>query len=217
MILKMVRIYSDEDTRKIDFNDVFHIQAESMCDMFSSLLSKKKIRAKAAVINITCKSSDKIEDMLLIDGFLDVDIAYNLEDFNNLSEQKKRSIQLEIIMLGLRKASSFLNLNLEPFIEVQNEIVQLNYLNRFIWKKPKYSPDRKKKAYIQVEWGTQTVKIDLVVTDKKGDLLLKQSIPVNHPGRMGLDILGSLNWLDNDIIEIRHQYIKKEVYKFTIV
>ncbi|EUJ57925.1 hypothetical protein [Listeria fleischmannii] len=217
MILKMVRIYSDEDTRKIDFNDVFHIQAESMCDMFSSLLSKNKIRAKAAVINITCKSSDKIEDMLLIDGFLDVDIAYNLEDFNNLSEQKKRSIQLEIIMLGLRKASSFLNLNLEPFIEVQNEIVQLNYLNRFIWKKPKYSPDRKKKAYIQVEWGTQTVKIDLVVTDKKGDLLLKQSIPVNHPGRMGLDILGSLNWLDNDIIEIRHQYIKKEVYKFTIV
>lgn len=213
----MVRIYSDEDTRKIDFNDVFHIQAESMCDMFSSLLSKNKIRAKAAVINITCKSSDKIEDMLLIDGFLDVDIAYNLEDFNNLSEQKKRSIQLEIIMLGLRKASSFLNLNLEPFIEVQNEIVQLNYLNRFIWKKPKYSPDRKKKAYIQVEWGTQTVKIDLVVTDKKGDLLLKQSIPVNHPGRMGLDILGSLNWLDNDIIEIRHQYIKKEVYKFTIV
>ncbi|UHP10580.1 hypothetical protein LAX80_001990 [Listeria marthii] len=40
MYLKEVRLYSDEDVSNIPFSETFHIQAEAITDLFSSLLGK---------------------------------------------------------------------------------------------------------------------------------------------------------------------------------
>ncbi|WP_088810279.1 MULTISPECIES: hypothetical protein [Listeria] len=42
------------------------------------------------------------------------------------------------------------------------------------------------------------MKLGLVVIDKKGDFLLKESIPVKQPGSMGLDILENINYYVED-------------------
>ncbi|MBC2005552.1 hypothetical protein HCA78_17435 [Listeria booriae] len=69
---------------------------------------------------------------------------------------------------------------------------------------------------MKVDWGTQKIDLTLFIEDKQGTILLQKAVPINHPGSMGLDILGKLKWLDNDTVELKHRYIKSEVYTFTV-
>lgn len=58
MILRGIRIFSDEYNPNEKLEEVFHIQAESMCSMFSSFVYEKKIRTSVTVINIECRSTN---------------------------------------------------------------------------------------------------------------------------------------------------------------
>ncbi|MBC1558464.1 hypothetical protein HCB37_14510 [Listeria booriae] len=216
MILREIRIFSDEDIPGEKPEEMFHRQAESMCSFFSSFLYKKKIRTKVKVINVECRSTEVLERTLAIDGFLDVCVHYDIKNFAQQSEQQKKVIQLEVIMLGLKKACNYLSLDYASFEEIQKEIIALNYQHHFIWKRPKFSPDRKRKVFVKVDWGTQKIDLTLFIEDKQGTILLQKAVPINHPGSMGLDILGKLKWLDNDTVELKHRYIKSEVYTFTV-
>ncbi|MBC1779287.1 hypothetical protein [Listeria booriae] len=216
MILRGIRIFSDEYNPNEKLEEVFHIQAESMCSMISSFVYEKKIRTSVTVINIECRSTNALERTIEIDGFLDVCVHYDVKNFAKFSEKQKKEIQLEIIMLGLKKACEHLSLEYAPFEEIQKQIISLNYNHCFIWKKPKFSPNRKRKVFVKVDWGIYKIDLMLVIEERNGTILLQRAVPINHPGTMGLDILGELKWLDNDTVELKHRYIKSEVYTFTL-
>ncbi|MBC1491167.1 hypothetical protein HCI99_04950 [Listeria booriae] len=215
MYLKEIRLYSDQDVSKCSFLETFHIQAEAITDLFSSYLNKI-YTDKVRIVNINCVSEKNFEKPILISPFLDVCILYDVGTFNELGDEEKEKELVNLILRGMKVASEILDLDDALFMDIAKRISFLDYKNRFIWKKPKFSPDKKLKAYVRVEWGLQKVKVEIVIEDKKKNCILEEDVELKHPGRMGLDVLGELVWIDSKTVELRHQYIKDEVYQFSI-
>ncbi|MBC1488900.1 hypothetical protein HCJ52_08690 [Listeria sp. FSL L7-1485] len=215
MYLKEVRLYSDEDVSDIPFSKTFHIQAEAITDLFSSLLGKIHTKS-VSIINVNCAIKENMEEAVITDSFLDVFVEYDVSEFNKLSEFDKEQQLVKLLQKGLEKASEILAFDKSMIEKVFKEMEKQNFKNQFIWKKPKYSPDRKLKAYVNINWGIEETQAYMIVEDRKKQVKLNEKIVLKHPGRMGLDLLGELKWLNNLTVELRHKYIKKEVYTFSV-
>ncbi|MDT0002122.1 hypothetical protein QJV14_06070 [Listeria cossartiae subsp. cayugensis] len=215
MYLKEVRLYSDEDVSNIPFSETFHIQAEAITDLFSSLLGKIRTE-NVSVININCAIKENMENPMIISTFLDVFIEYDVSKFNKLNEFEKEQQLVRLLQNGLEKATGILALDKRIFEQVFKAMEERNFKNHFIWKKPKSSPDRKLRAYVEINWGIEKTEAYILIEDRKKQVKLKEKMALKHPGRMGLDILGELTWLNNDTVELRHKYIKNEVHTFSI-
>ncbi|MCQ56403.1 hypothetical protein DUD49_08080 [Listeria monocytogenes] len=215
MYLKEVRLYSDEDVSNIPFSETFHIQAEAITDLFSSLLGNIRTE-NVSVININCAIKENMENPMIISTFLDVFIEYDVSEFNKLNEFEKEQQLVRLLQNGLEKATEILALDKWIFEQVFKAMEERNFKNHFIWKKPKSSPDRKLRAYVEINWGIEQTEAYIIIENRKKQVELKEKIVLKHPGRMGLDILGELIWKNNYTVELRHKYIKKEVYEFSV-
>ncbi|EMX5404147.1 hypothetical protein AAG973_000204 [Listeria innocua] len=215
MYLKEVRLYSDEDVSNIPFSETFHIQAEAITDLFSSLLGNIRTE-NVSVININCAIKENMENPMIISTFLDVFIEYDVSEFNKLNEFEKEQQLVRLLQNGLEKAMEILALDKWIFEQIFKAMEERNFKNHFIWKKPKSSPDRKLRAYVEINWGIEQTEAYIIIENRKKQVELKEKIVLKHPGRIDLDILGELIWINNYTVELRHKYIKKEVYEFSV-
>ncbi|WP_260479813.1 hypothetical protein [Listeria cossartiae] len=169
MYLKEVRLYSDEDVSNMPFSETFHIQAEAITDLFSSLLDRIRTE-NVSVININCAIKEKMGKPVIIPPFLDIFIEYDVSEFNKLNEFEKEQQFVKLLQNGLEKATEILTLDKLIFEQVFKAMKEQNFKNQFIWKKPKSSPDRKLRAYVEINWGIEKTEAYILIEDRKNKL-----------------------------------------------
>ncbi len=90
-------------------------------------------------------------------------------DFDNYFAQNKlegRKIILETMYDSITDMCQKLSLDLNPFTKAYKKVKELNYINKFMFKKLTFSQNRKHKAGIEIETNEDAATISALITDK---------------------------------------------------
>lgn len=148
--------------------------------------------------------SPKVRDLYEVFA---VAIPYDLNEFFPLDNRKKKEETLCLLRYGLKIVCKEYGWPVEPFDRACDKVVELDYKNEWVWKKPKYSPDRKHTAEIFCIHEVEAFYIYLIIRESKTKQLAKQELLTKTKPH---DIifrtrLGELKWLSNTRVKLFDQ------------
>jgi hypothetical protein len=197
MILKHFLLYSDEDA-KISANELdFSFQSKCITSLYERCFSKfntENIRR----INIFCVKDSPKPNLTIVDGFCELEILFDVSGFNKLEDQVKKEVILDTLKQGIDKVVGFNNWESTPFDNAYDSVKELNFINEYVWKKSKTSPNRNFKAEVFISHGLYLCDIDLVVKDRSSKEIIKKLVVSTKPDELIFyHYLGELKWLSN--------------------
>jgi len=141
-----------------------------------------------------CKTS--VNNLL---GVYSVQVENDYDYFENLEDElSKKKLALELLMTGIQKVAASQNWDMEPFECAYNKILEAEYRNEWVWKKPVSSPDRKHRAYIFLYHELKQIDLFLIITDKSGKEIHREKILTEIPDEWEYARhLGAIKWHDN--------------------
>ncbi len=108
-------------------------------------------------------------------------------DFDNYFAQNKlerRKIILETMYESIKDMCQKLNYDLEPFTIAYEKVKDLDYINKFVYKKLTFSRNRKNKAGIEIETNEDAATISVLFTDRNEKPMQKVEILKTLPHDM---------------------------------
>ncbi|MBC1553111.1 hypothetical protein HCB37_14505 [Listeria booriae] len=214
-MIKEIRIFSDQNDAGLKSEEIFDVQAEPVCHLFVKHLEKVTIE-KLRIINIHCVEKKHLEKIQSMDGFCDVFIEVNVSEVLALSKVDRQAVFLQLIMAGIHKLQKNFHFSLIPFQDAAKEVVSQEYALTFEWRKKKWSPDNKRQAIVEVYWDIETIRMTLLVRDRKKNIIYSAPIEITFSGESTLNMLGDIKWVDNNTIQITHQFDKKKNQTFYV-
>ncbi len=112
---------------------------------------------------------------------------YKTFDFENYFAQNKlerRKIILETMYESIKDMCQKLNYDLEPFTIAYEKVKDLDYINKFVYKKLTFSRNRKNKAGIEIETNEDAATISVLFTDRNEKPMQKVEILKTLPHDM---------------------------------
>ena len=141
-------------------------------------------------------------------------IQFNYEEFIALDDYNKKKVALELLMQGIRRVASDQGWSMIPFEEAYEEIVEANYVNRWVWQKSAWNKEAKLRARILLCHEVEQIDIYMCIEDRKGNEVYKEKIITEKPDEWEYArYLGSIDWEGNDKVVLRS---KREDQDFVV-
>lgn len=203
---------SEEERREITRQDYeknheqrqldFRLQTRNISSFYSSCLKGHK-NDQCSRINIECRSNSEIRSSFG-EGFYVVFIPYDIDDFFKLDDLGKKKKTLELIDIATAHIIEKEGWDRTIFDEAHHQIVNNDYMNRWIWKKPKNSPNRKYLAKVFGNHGLYSCDIGIIIEDKNGQIMKQEVVVSEKPEEWAfLKYLGDLKWISgNEVVLI---------------
>lgn len=173
--------------------------------MFERLLGQVKTPDCWKIL-IECVEDISEQRILNYSGVYTVQIKFDYSSFICKSDFEKKKQVLELIMEGVKIVSNHEGWNLEPFEEVGSKIVESNYENKWIWKKPVKSKNKKISAEIICYHAVKNIDIYIVLKDKTGQELVKKKIISELPNEFAYSKhLGKIKWISDSQVVLVNQ------------
>jgi len=169
---------SIKDTHETDEGWKFNFQTNSMSFLFARLLGRGFKNDDTQIIRIELIEGTANEEVTTnFNGFTDIQLKFEQDKFFALSDYEKKKETLELIMAGIRKVATYKGWDMQPFEEVCEKIIELDYKNEE-WKDKKIAihPSKKLKARVFVQHEVQSIEIFIVVTDSRKKELYREKI-----------------------------------------
>ena len=123
--------------------------------------------------------------------------------FLKAKEIDKKIMALELLMTGIKKIVQIKNWDIEPFAKVYKKIIEQEYKNKWIWKKPVKCPNKKNLASVLLEHEVEEINISIIITDNFGNTIMKKHIITEIPDEwIYTKHLGEIKWIDNNKIKL---------------
>ena len=207
MILKHFLMYGDEDTRDIKSNLSF--QTRCITKLYEKVFIKKYRTENCKQLNFFCGNYNEFRINECIDGFYDVQVPYDVQQFFSLSDEAKRVQTLNLLLESIMFVANEMNWNTQPFLEAYHKVKELKGINDFRWGKFIKSPDGKNKAYVWCVHDLYDFKINIIVKNEKNKIILQKEVISTLPDELiYLRFLGNLEWVDEKTIILRESYSK---------
>ena len=136
-----------------------------------------------------------------------IGLHYDINSFFVLKDEEKKKATLAFLHTGLIRLCEKYNWSTEPFERACDKVVELNYKNEWVWKKPKTSPDRKYTAEIFCIHEVESFSIYMIIRDRKTkNLLMQELLTSTKPDELIFKpCLGELKWLSNTRVKLFDQ------------
>lgn len=210
MLLKTFLLLGEEGIT--DVKKSFSFQTRCMTKLYERVFDKKYKTVDCRQLNFHCGNYPEIKLLECFDGFCQVLVPYNVEEFLKYPDNKKKVEILELLKNSLDFVIREKNWDPDPFQEAYERVKELNYINEFIWDKPKFSPNRKYKAEVICNHDLYDFTLKIVIKDRNGKILHEKEIVSTEPDELIYDrFLGHLQWISDDEIALYEKYSKRYV------
>ncbi len=173
----------------------FELQTRCVTAQFARLFPKFK-NQNCWKVDFECV--DKIEKEMYRDllGVYVLEVEVNTDLFFSYStDQQKKVWTYDVLKSGIEKLLTQTGWPASAFHETLLVISDLNLENKWVWRKPKYSPSRKLTAEVLIEHGVKICDISIVIRDRNGEEVTKKLLTSNQPSEWDYARhLGSLCW-----------------------
>ncbi|MBC2147826.1 hypothetical protein [Listeria booriae] len=205
MKLKYVTIHDYYGGQR-DIMKNFQRQASCMDTLFVKCLPDVETKAIESLI-INCCPPEKVKTSELIDTSYEVYYGYDTRSFLELSDQDKKKALLEIVYEGVEIAARENDWCIIPFEKAKRAVIDLDYKNAYLYKKPKSSPNRKYKAVYLIQHELYSAEIFLVILDNAENELQRIHLFSEEPEEgLFLQLISDITWRGNSEIFVKSQY-----------
>lgn len=211
MILKHFLLYSKADVGNPIVESSFTFQSRCITSLYERYFSKFPTE-NIKQINIFCVKKSPKPNLSIIDGFCDVEIHYDVNEFFKLDDLQRKEVILEVLKQGVDKVVKLYNWDNRPFDDAYNCVKKASYKNEYVWKKPKSNPNGNYKAEVLINHGLYLCEIYLLVKDNNGNEIVTKLVSSTKPDEIIFcHSLGELNWLSNYEVALFNRRKSKHV------
>jgi len=153
-------------------------------------------------------SKNPIKNLL---GVYAIEIPFDYDSFMLLDGLSKKKLTLETLMKGIKMVAADKNWDMEPFERTYAAIIQAEYKNEWIWRKPVKSPSKKHTAKVFLKHEVNEIEFSIIIEDKKGGEIFRKIILSELPNEWNYaEHLGELKWLDDRNVTLINKKKDKE-------
>ena len=180
----------------------FSLQTRCVSSMFERLMGKI-ITKKCSKLLIECVPDNNETALLEFSEVSSVKMKFDYDNFMLLDNLQKKKTILELLMKGVQTFAKKEALDYEQFVVVYNQIVELDYINRWIWKKSIKSPSKKHSAELVVKHDVEMVIFMIVIKDSMGNEVKTEDLLTELPDEYAYaNHLGNLTWSDDKSVTL---------------
>ncbi|TVX79528.1 hypothetical protein FQP34_15185 [Peribacillus simplex] len=202
MILRNFLMYANEDMGIKEVHKRLSFQSRCITSTYERCFAKLQT-TDIRQINVSCVKEFPKSNLIVVDGFCDVEILYDVSEFLKLDDQEKKEVILDKLKQGIDKVVELNNWEITSFDDAYNCVKESGYNTNYVWKKPKSSPNRSYKAEVFIEHGLHSCDINIIIKDKKGQEITKKRVASEMPDELVFGHhLGELKWLSNNEVAL---------------
>ncbi|MGF7036580.1 hypothetical protein J2T17_007654 [Paenibacillus mucilaginosus] len=128
-------------------------------------------------------------------GVTTTQVPFDYDFYIKCGESEKKKYILELLRVGIEKIIKDKNWDPSLFLEAYTKIIDVNYLNEWIFKKPVKSPTKEYLAYVYCEHKITAFVISIIICDKDKNILLQKTVIEEIPDEFFFnEHLGKLVW-----------------------
>lgn len=192
----------------------FYFETNCTVYLFEQFLPKLQFDDVRSVQFECYPDAEFICQPIIMDGLLPVIIPYDVSEFYSLTDLEKKKKTLDLMMDGLKVICKERGWDEEPFLYAYQKVIEKNYTFKKTYKNPKYSPNRKLRAEIEIEIGLYDCTASLVVEDKEQKQIYSEVLYKTKP-RFDLvyPFLGDIKWIGNDEVRVHERKPNENQFK----
>lgn len=182
----------------------FILETRCISSYYERLFKEKSYKIKN-IWKILIDCVEKVNDnrIIEIEGVLSVQVEFDYNHYFNCIEHDKKKIILDTLMNGIENIVKSKNFNIEPFIEVRNEIMESKFINTYSWMKPVKNQNKEFAAEIILEHELEIINFYILIKNKDNEIILHEKILSQKPDEWFFKkYLGSLLWKSSNEIEL---------------
>ncbi|MGV3756214.1 MAG: hypothetical protein ACO1QS_12600 [Verrucomicrobiota bacterium] len=134
-----------------------------------------------------------------------IEHPFDLARFTCLPATEQPRYVLDALHRAVMAAGHHFHWPLAQAQAAYDRIIREKFQFRFLWTKPKASPDRKLRAQVEVDFA-DTVRLSVVFLKPDGEVVLRQPLSLLPPGMGAVAfVLGKLAWRSPTTFQITHE------------
>lgn len=169
----------------------------------------RTLETKKIIINCVEKiSSNKIHTF---DGFTEVEVEFDYEAYEKLSNEGKKKWLLETLYEGVIKVAETYEWDRSILEMAYQSVIERNYKNEYTWKR-KTSPSRKYTAEIFCQHEIDKYVVTMIIKIKYTNEWVKSEVLfIERPHELAfVKHLGNLKWISNTEVTLLNKYNKEK-------
>jgi hypothetical protein len=208
MLLKHILLFGENGSE----SDIkFSFETRCITKLFERLLVGFQSE-DCKQINFHCGNFDRFKISESVDGFYEVLVPLDIKEFLKLDDFIKKEKTLELLKNCLDFVIEQKKWDPDPFQQVYLKIKKLNYINEFIWNKPKWNPSKKYKAEVHCTHDLYSFDINISITNRDNNVLKNEKILSTKPDDIIYSrFLGELKWISNGEVALFEKFSKRYV------
>ena len=181
----------------------FNDQTRGVCALYERLLGRYRNDPCHKMI-VCCVDQITDERRTTIMGICHVEAVVALSSFFDLTDREKQRFALEALMQGIRRVVALQGWGPEPFQRAYDQALALDYVNRYMWRRPAASPDRRYTAELWLDHGVHSCDFTVILNERRGrHEVLRQLVTQQPPDELIFaNHLGRLEWLSPSAVAL---------------
>ncbi len=172
-------------TINADKKKKFNLSANVVSSLFDRNLNRHyKGLAKVRIDLSNKKDFYLFSEPCKVSPICHIDKSFDFENYFAQNKLERRKIILETMYESIKDMCQKLNYDLEPFTIAYEKVKDLDYINKFVYKKLTFSRNRKNKAGIEIETNEDAATISVLFTDRNEKPMQKVEILKTLPHDM---------------------------------
>ncbi|AZU60389.1 hypothetical protein [Neobacillus mesonae] len=207
MILKKFLIFGEEGVS--DVKKSLSFQTRCITNLFEKQFEKYKT-SDCKQLNMHCGNYSTLRIQECVDGYCEVIVPFDIKTFLEYPDNNKKEKILELLDTILSYVIKEKDWDPIPFQKASQRVKELNYINEFIWKKPKLNPNKKYNAEVQCKHDLYEFIINIVIKDLKNRIIKKEKLISTKPDELIYErFLGDLEWLNDNEVALYEKHSKR--------
>lgn len=129
-------------------------------------------------------------------GVCHASVKLDIGWYFTLENPEKKKLILGLLKQGIDRIIEEKRWDSQPFELAYQRVISSDYINHWVWKKPKKSPDKKYVAEVICNHDIDEFSVQILIKDKNGNDVKQKKIITEKPNEWDFaKHLGSLEWL----------------------
>ncbi|MCG8568691.1 MAG: hypothetical protein MJB14_00990 [Spirochaetes bacterium] len=163
---------------------------------------------------------DKVNNKIVRDflGVYTIEVEFNIDAYFKASNHEKKKNILETLKKGIDIIVKEKDWPIEPFNKAYKKVIENNYINNWIWKKPVKNTKNDYIASVFCEHELDEFNIFMIINSIKGEEILKRKIITVQPDEfIYSNYLGEFKWLSINQVALIDKNKKKYIVDLTSI
>lgn len=185
---------------------MFRDQTRTVTALFSRCATPLRETGKSWKLIVEVVTSVPANNSREVLGVLLVQVPGRVPSFFELNDHEKLEKSLEYLMLGVKKVAQEKGWQIAPFVQTQEKIRSLSFINEWVWKKPIFNKEKSLSAEVFVEHKLAYASISVRFRNKEKLIVQSVELVKERPNEfIFYPYLGTFSWLNSTSVELVSQ------------